>query len=75
MGGTGEGPLVGGADSSPSGGWVFVGEIRCGCVFGGIYAACLLMCGFVILPGLLFGLGLLSAVEWGQAIFSPNGHL
>jgi len=38
---------------------------------GGLQAACLLMAGTVIPPGLLFGLGLLSADEWGQ-IFSKQ---
>ena len=36
MGGTDARPLVGGADSYPSGGWGFVsGWIRGGCVLGG----------------------------------------
>ena len=33
---------------------------------GGLQAACLLKGGAVIPPGLLFGLGLLSADGWGQ---------
>ena len=33
---------------------------------GGLWAVCLLIGGAVIPPGLLFGLGLLSADGWGQ---------
>ena len=69
MGVTGACPLVGGADSYPSGGWALsLVEFRGCCVpgGGGLSAACLLMGGAVIPPGLLFGLGLLNMDGWGQ---------
>jgi len=68
MGGTDACPLVGGADSYPYGGWGFVsgGKIRGAVCLGGLLAARLLRGGAVIPPGLLLGLGLLTADGWGQ---------
>ena len=51
-------PLVGGA--------LPLGEIRGSCVPGVSLGSCFLMGGAVIPPGLLFGLDLLSADDWGQ---------
>ena len=53
-------PLVGGA--------LFLGEIRGGCVPGGSLGSLFTDGGAVIPPGLLFGLGLLSAGGWGQIV-------
>ena len=67
MGRTDACPLVGGADSYPSGGWGFVSvRLEVAVCLEDLWAAFLLMGGAVIPPGLLFGLGLLSADRWGQ---------
>ena len=62
MGGGDACPLVGGADSNPSGGWgcLWMGLEAAVCLRG-LWVACLLMGRAVILPGLLNALGLLSA--------------
>ena len=51
-------PLVGGALS--------LGVIRGAVCLGGLWAACLLMGGYVFPPGFLLGLGLLSPDGHGQ---------
>ena len=61
-------PLVGGADSYPSGGWgLSLGIIRGGCLLGGSLGSLFADGWDCVLTQLLFGLGIFSPDVWGQS--------
>ena len=79
MEGTGACPLVGGADSYPSGVWGFVSVRLEGLCAWRVFrqTVCQKMGGAVIPPGLLFGLRLLSPDGWCHVFlkWQPPGEL